>query len=62
MRYLMLLTGTNPSATPPPELMEAIMKIGGEATQAGVLLDTAGHCCPVRGSAPGWHWRTARSP
>ena len=42
MRYLMLLTGTNPSATPPPELMEAIMKIGGEATQAGVLLDTAG--------------------
>jgi hypothetical protein len=42
MRYLMLLTGTNPSAPPPPELFEAIMKLGGEATEAGVLLDTAG--------------------
>ena len=42
MRYLMLLSGTNPSASPPPELFEAIMKLGGEATQAGVLLDTAG--------------------
>ena len=42
MRYLMLLSGTNPSAPPPPELFEAIMKLGGEATEAGVLLDTAG--------------------
>jgi hypothetical protein len=42
MRYLMLLSGTNPPAPPPPELFEAIMKLGGEATQAGVLLDTAG--------------------
>ena len=42
MRYMMLLSGTNPSAPPPPELFEAIMKLGGEATQAGVLLDTAG--------------------
>lgn len=42
MRYLMLLSGTNPSAPPPPELFEAIMKLGGEATQAGVMLDTAG--------------------
>jgi len=46
MRYLMLLTGTNPSTPrinpPPPELFEAIMKLGGEATEAGVLLDTAG--------------------
>ena len=42
MRYLMLLTGTNPPTPPPPELFEAIMKLGGEATQAGVLLDTAG--------------------
>ena len=42
MRYLMLLSGTNPATPPPPELLEAIMKLGGEATQAGVLLDTAG--------------------
>ena len=42
MRYLMLLSGTNPSTPPPPELMEAIMKLGDEATEAGVLLDTAG--------------------
>jgi hypothetical protein len=42
MRYLMLLSGTNPATPPPPELFEAIMKLGGEAAQAGVLLDTAG--------------------
>jgi hypothetical protein len=42
MRYLMLLSGTNPSTPPPPELFEAIMKLGGEATEAGILLDTAG--------------------
>ena len=42
MRYMMLLSGTNPPTPPPPELFEAIMKLGGEATQAGVLLDTAG--------------------
>jgi len=38
----MLLSGTNPSTPPPAELFEAIMKLGGEATEAGVLLDTAG--------------------
>jgi hypothetical protein len=42
MRYLMLLTGTNPATPPPPALFEAIMKLGEEATSAGVLLDTAG--------------------
>ena len=42
MRYMMLLSGTNPATPPPPELFEAIMKLGGEATQAGVMLDTAG--------------------
>ena len=42
MRYMMLLSGTNPSTPPPPELFEAIMKLGGDAAQAGVLLDTAG--------------------
>ncbi len=42
MRYMMLLSGISPSTPPPPELFEAIMKLGGEATEAGVLLDTAG--------------------
>jgi hypothetical protein len=42
MRYMMLLSGTSPSTPPPPELFEAIMKLGGEATEAGALLDTAG--------------------
>ena len=42
MRYMMLLSGTSPSTPPPPDLFEAIMKLGGEATEAGVLLDTAG--------------------
>src|SRR6202008_2511887 len=42
MRYMILLSGTNPATPPPPELFEAIMKLGGEATQAGVVLDTAG--------------------
>jgi hypothetical protein len=42
MRYMMLLSGINPSTPPPPELFEAIMKLGGEASEAGVLLDTAG--------------------
>ena len=50
MRYLLLLTGTNPATTPPPELMEAIMMIGGEATAAGVLLDTAGLLPSVAGA------------
>ena len=40
-RYLMLLHGT-PPASPPPDLMEAIMTLGQEATRAGVLLDTQG--------------------
>lgn len=42
MRYLALLKGNQPATPPPPELMEAIMKLGAEATEAGVLLDTAG--------------------
>jgi hypothetical protein len=42
MRYMMLLSGTSPATAPPPALFEAIMKLGGEATEAGVLLDTAG--------------------
>jgi hypothetical protein len=49
MRYMMLLSGTSPSTPPPPELFEAIMKLGGEATEAGVLLDTAGLLPSVAG-------------
>jgi hypothetical protein len=42
MRYLVILTGDQPAAPPPPELMEGIMQLGEEATKAGALLDTAG--------------------
>ncbi|MDR0344626.1 MAG: YciI family protein [Nocardiopsaceae bacterium] len=47
---MMLLSGTNPATPPPPELYEAIMKLGGEATEAGVLLDTAGLLPSAAGS------------
>jgi len=42
MRYLMLLKANQPATPPPPELMEAIMQLGAEATAAGALLDNAG--------------------
>ena len=42
MRYLVLLTAAQHPSAPPPELMDAIMKLGEEATNAGALLDTAG--------------------
>src|SRR4051794_4743838 len=43
MRYVMLLEATHQPTTPPPAgLMEAIMKLGEEATAAGALLDNAG--------------------
>jgi hypothetical protein len=42
MRYLILLTAAQSPDNPPPELMDAIMKLGAEATNAGALLDTAG--------------------
>jgi hypothetical protein len=42
MRYLALLKAARPTTPPPPELMEAIMKLGEDATNAGSLLDTAG--------------------
>jgi hypothetical protein len=42
MRYLILLKANQPNTPPPPELMEAIMNLGAEATAAGALLDTAG--------------------
>ena len=42
MRYLTLLKATQPAGPPPPELMEAIMALGAEATAAGALHDTPG--------------------
>ena len=43
MRYLTLLRATaDPATPPPPELMEAIMRLGGEASAAGALLDFGG--------------------
>ncbi|GLW99514.1 YciI family protein [Microtetraspora sp. NBRC 16547] len=51
MRYLCTLTVTTQPATPPPaELMEAIAKLGEEATKAGVLLDTAGLAPSAQGA------------
>ncbi|PRY44599.1 YciI family protein [Umezawaea tangerina] len=42
MRYLVLLKAAQPTTPPPPGLLEAIMKLGADATAAGALLDTAG--------------------
>ncbi len=43
MRYLVLLKALSTSGTPPPaELMDAIMALGENAKNAGVLLDTQG--------------------
>ncbi|WP_232665837.1 YciI family protein [Pseudonocardia sp. TRM90224] len=42
MRYLVILEGTQPATPPPAELMAGIMKLGEEATRAGVMLDNAG--------------------
>ena len=50
MRYLVLLKGEQPPAPPPPELMQAIMALGEEATRAGALLDTAGLMPSVAGA------------
>ena len=46
MRYLMILKAAQPSTEPPPALMDAIMKLGADATAAGALLDTAGLAPP----------------
>jgi len=53
MRYLILLKGTQPATPPPPELMDAIMKLGSEATAAGALLDTAGLAPSAAGARVG---------
>ena len=51
MRYLIVLRADQqPAGPPPPELMEAIMKLGEEATKAGTLLDTAGLAPSAQGA------------
>jgi hypothetical protein len=50
MRYLALLKAVQPSTPPPAELMEAIAKLGEEATKAGALLDTAGLAPSAQGA------------
>jgi hypothetical protein len=50
MRYVILLKSAQPPVPPPPGLLEAIMKLGGEAAAAGALLDTAGLAPSVAGS------------
>jgi hypothetical protein len=43
MRYLVLLSPTaQPATPPPPDLFEAIMQLGAEASAAGALLDQSG--------------------
>jgi hypothetical protein len=42
MRYLVILKAAQPAGPPPKELMDAIMQLGAEATNAGAMLDTGG--------------------
>jgi hypothetical protein len=42
MRYLVLLKAAQPPTPPPPDLMDAILTLGQEATTAGALLETSG--------------------
>ena len=53
MRYLVLLKAAQPEGPPPAELMEAIAKLGEEATRAGALLDTAGLAPSASGARVG---------
>lgn len=50
MRYLTLLKSARPDTPPPPGLLEAIVKLGEEATASGTLLDTAGLAPTLAGS------------
>jgi hypothetical protein len=50
MRYVVVLKGSQPAGQPPAELLEAIAKLGEEATKAGALLDTAGLAPSAQGA------------
>jgi hypothetical protein len=50
MRYLMMLKAVPPATEPPAGLMDAIMKLGADATAAGALLDTAGLAPSIAGA------------
>lgn len=50
MRYLVILKADQPPTAPPAALMDAIMKLGADATAAGALLDTAGLAPSVAGA------------
>ena len=66
MRYLVLLKAVStPDGPPPPELMEAILTLGEDATNAGVLLDSQGlqsSAAGVRVSVLGGALHTADGP
>jgi hypothetical protein len=51
MRYLVTLKSGVPASPPPPELLDAIMALGDEATRSGALLDTAGLMPSAAGGA-----------
>ena len=53
MRYLVMLKAARVPGPPPAELMEAIMKLGEDATKAGALLDTAGLAPSAAGARVG---------
>jgi hypothetical protein len=42
MRYMMMVKSPESAGPPPPALMAAIAKLGEEATNAGVLVETGG--------------------
>jgi hypothetical protein len=42
MRFITMVKSAEGSGPPPPEVMEAIGRLGAEATQAGVLVETGG--------------------
>jgi len=42
MRFMMLVKSAEPSGPPPKELMDAIAKLGEEASKAGSMIETGG--------------------
>jgi hypothetical protein len=42
MRFMTMVKSAEGSGFPPPELMDAIAKLGAEATKAGIMVETGG--------------------